>query len=361
MMFGKKRSKKTVRKEREKLQARQKIWENPSVVEKLFRDEDWLDFEVRHVEEPVPSKQMLDRIEEEIVQEEKRKSQQVRRSIRLHRMLEIGIAAALLLFISFAYWQADTQLVEIQDRQSVDAVVDHWVTRRNDTELVDTLVLPDQSKVHLFAQSEIRYLAGFSTNARDVQLTGKAFFSVTKDSGRPFSVFASGTKTTALGTSFTVDARLDAARTVVELHSGKVLVASTAKEPTFENTFLDKPGANLLLDNQGHMLQVAKPKQDIAKVVEKPLVQPASTSMLEFENMPLAEVFKQLEEVYSCAIVLEDSAIAQIHYTASINQQDEELSDVIAVISLINNLRYELDSSGTYHIYQQELAIKENK
>src|ERR1044071_6890427 len=68
-----------------------------------------------------------------------------------------------------------------------------------------TLKLPDESLVELPANSRIAYANNFdSVDTRDIYLSGKAFFKVTKTPARPFRVFANEIVTKVLGTSFTV-------------------------------------------------------------------------------------------------------------------------------------------------------------
>lgn len=69
-----------------------------------------------------------------------------------------------------------------------------------------TVVLPDGSKVWLNADSELSYPSTFSDNQRDVQLKGEAFFDISHDKRRPFTVNTLRAMIQVLGTKFNVQA-----------------------------------------------------------------------------------------------------------------------------------------------------------
>src|SRR3546814_17700403 len=71
------------------------------------------------------------------------------------------------------------------------------------------LVLPDGSKVHLNAESTLKYPTRFSEHERVVELEGEAFFEVRKSETRPFKVASYGQVVEVLGTTFNVYAYHD--------------------------------------------------------------------------------------------------------------------------------------------------------
>jgi hypothetical protein len=73
------------------------------------------------------------------------------------------------------------------------------------------LVLPDGSKVWLNATSSIKFPVAFTGNSRRVELTGEAYFEVTKNPARPFKVIVppqpgrhEGAEVEVLGTHFNI-------------------------------------------------------------------------------------------------------------------------------------------------------------
>ncbi|MBD1433507.1 FecR family protein [Sphingobacterium sp. DN00404] len=344
-----------------KQQVRKKIWEDPTIIEEMFNDAEWQQYQ-EGTESQMPSQKMAQHIEEEIRREERKAQQREIRLQRSSRIMQGGIAAAILLLISFQVWHQSQQINQhaqhpnVQKDIAVDAVQPQWISVVNNTDKMDTIRLPDHSIVHLFAQSSLRYRHDFVGESRDIQLDGKAYFDVAKDSKRPFSVYANGTKTTALGTSFTIDTRVEREHTVVELHSGKVVVASTADIPVFENVFLDQKGASLLFDASMHIVRhqrgVAERPEKVEVVTENPEML-TTGNLLHMENIPLSNVFHVLQETYGIPIHARENNINRIQYTGVINTESETLADVLTVICLINELHYEQDEEGAYIIYRQ--------
>lgn len=333
--------------------ARKKIWEDPTIIEEMFNDSEWQRYQ-EAADDAVPSQKMARHIESEIDRDEQ---QALRREVRLrraNRVMQVGIAAALFLFISFQLWQpsqrvAQPDALHYAQQDSGRVVVPRWVSIFNDSDQIDTVHLPDRSTVHLFAQSSLRYRDDFAVAARDIYLEGKGFFDVAKDTKRPFSVYAGATKTTALGTSFTIDTHREKQHTAVELHTGKIVVASTADIPAFENVFLNRKGASLLLDAN---MQIVRPerKEKPARLAET--AAPATTgSQLYMENIPLPDVFATLEQAYQTNIHIQDEHIRTIQYTGIIDPEKETLVDVLTVICLINDLHYDTHEDGSFHIY----------
>lgn len=73
--------------------------------------------------------------------------------------------------------------------------------------LVTSIILPDNTKVWLNANSHIEYPTYFEGNTREVSITGEVYFAVTKDSKKPFIVNVNDAfKLKVTGTEFNVQA-----------------------------------------------------------------------------------------------------------------------------------------------------------
>lgn len=105
------------------------------------------------------------------------------------------------------------------------------------------LVLPDGSKVWLNAASSIRYPAAFTGNERRVEITGEAYFEVTKKK-LPFIVAFKGAEVKVLGTHFNVNSYAYENARRVTLLEGSVRVSQSA---TGNNTVVLTPGKQAVL------------------------------------------------------------------------------------------------------------------
>lgn len=102
-------------------------------------------------------------------------------------------------------------------------LVPNIIEKQNPRGQKSSFLLPDGTKVFLNSESTITYLDGFEGEQRKIQLSGEAFFEVVRDEQKPFVVETKNLTTTALGTSFNVDAYPNETEEVV-LVSGKVKV-----------------------------------------------------------------------------------------------------------------------------------------
>jgi len=90
------------------------------------------------------------------------------------------------------------------------------------------VVLPDGTRVWLNAASSLRYPTAFTGNERRVELTGEAYFEVSKDPSKPFNVKTSTQTVTVLGTHFNINSYTDEGATKTTLLEGSVRVTGNA-------------------------------------------------------------------------------------------------------------------------------------
>jgi transmembrane sensor len=90
------------------------------------------------------------------------------------------------------------------------------------------LTLPDGSGVMLGPESVLRIAAGYGAGAREVELTGDGYFTVTHDAARPFRVRAANGVIRDLGTRFVVRARRGEPGVRVVVAEGSVALGRAA-------------------------------------------------------------------------------------------------------------------------------------
>ncbi|WP_433902871.1 FecR family protein [Sphingobacterium puteale] len=339
---------------------RKKIWKMPFLINGLFKDEDWAQFDGAKSDKQIPGDKMLSFIQKEILAAEQRKERKIIRKHRVVRMLRYTAAAAVLVFFSFHFisqWTKEEPALSnkggaVAQQPAADKDTS-WTLIENKNPQSMLLDLPDGSRVRLFSRSHIRYTKEFTGKSRDIQLVGKAYFDVASDPGRPFSVFAAGTKTTALGTSFTINTSMQNKAVTVALHTGKVLISSVSNR--FREVFLNSPGQRLSVNRRGLTTVEIPRKKRIAK--EPDLSAP---ELLNLKNTPMPIVLQGLENAFGHKIHIADHVISEIHYTGEIDIHKEKLKDILTTICLINELRYVTNPDGSYTLYKQEKTKTEN-
>lgn len=87
------------------------------------------------------------------------------------------------------------------------------------------LTLPDGTEICVNAGSELQYPAVFSKDKRWVKLRGNAYFNVSHDPDRPFTVETELCDIEVLGTSFDIEAYPNSGEFLATLISGKIKLA----------------------------------------------------------------------------------------------------------------------------------------
>lgn len=170
-----------------------------------------------------------------------------------------------------------------------------------------TVTLPDGSVVTLNANSRLHYARNWDTNkSREVWIEGEAFFKVSHlhqsgsiKAGDRFIVHAQKVNIEVLGTSFNVNNRRGIAN--VALLTGKVgLSTGSATKPVI----IMKPGEVVeYLDSKNSFKKTVRNSQDYASW---------TTGKFYFNNTPLTEVFRKIEDIYGYQIVVKDPALRNI-------------------------------------------------
>lgn len=189
----------------------------------------------------------------------------------------IGAAAAVLALVGMAAWFT-------LERNAPD-----WVAIATSPGQTKDVYLPDSSLVALAGDSWVRYDARrYGKERRAVEMKGKAFFQVTRDEVRPFSVKTGRTEVTVLGTSFQVDER--PAATEVHVVAGKVrFAAGKEKEPVILTAGMS---ARYAMEN-GEITVATE--ADANKLAWR-------TGRLRFVETPLEKVIEDLSDYYQVRI-----------------------------------------------------------
>lgn len=213
-------------------------------------------------------------------------------------------AASVVLAIGCCYWWLNRSV----DRDPVIAPKPPalaTILSNNSGVVLDT-VLPDGSNVHLYPGSEVRFTAAYNTRDRELDMNGRALFDVRQEPEKPFLVHAGTFTTTVLGTKFEVNTEI-AGKFLVRLLSGKVVVRSTSMKAVYL-----KPGQSLVYD-----LRSKRPVVDGDKQKE---LSPAPE--LNYSNLPLGILFKQLEQEEGIQIICADSLSMDKFFTGTFLKSD---------------------------------------
>lgn len=188
------------------------------------------------------------------------------------------------------------------------------------------LVLPDNSKVYLNANTSIEYPEDFKGNTREIKLEGEAFFEITKDASHPFIIHTANAYTKVLGTSFNVFARKNTDQIIVSVKTGKVEVGIDEQH----NVQLE-PGytANVNLVNKD-VEKVITPSENYLSWKTKEII---------FSDVTIAEVIAFMETYYDVKVEANEEILA-CHFTGKFN--DPSLTELLNVLELSNGIQFEI-------------------
>lgn len=194
---------------------------------------------------------------------------------------------------------------------------------------IDSVALGDGTKVILAANSAIRYPDKMNSPLRQVTLVkGQAFFKVHRDEKRPFSVGIGQSKVTVLGTSFNINYTKTAISLAVK--TGKVMFAAN-----------DASASSVLVAGQALKYDLVVQRIEWENGAN---ANSWVTRRLEFVDMPLDEVCKQLSAYYNVHINLNDSKHAVKKFNA--NFTNSSLEEVLAVLKQTYKIKIDTNENN---------------
>ncbi|HSF53836.1 MAG TPA: FecR domain-containing protein [Algoriphagus sp.] len=192
------------------------------------------------------------------------------------------------------------------------------------------LTLWDGSKVVLNSGSSIRYIKNFEPDQRVVELTGEAFFEVTKDPSRPFIVKTNHLSTRVLGTSFNIKA-IENETVEVALFTGRVEVSVSSEQSKSINL---TPGEALSFNPDSQQVRKGNFNQEnVIAWTQKTIV---------FEQTHMNEIKRVLENWYGVEIQFLNRPDKDLEINAKF--KDQSLEDVLEGLSYSARFDFEINS-----------------
>jgi ferric-dicitrate binding protein FerR (iron transport regulator) len=177
------------------------------------------------------------------------------------------------------------------------------------------IVLPDDTRVWLNAASSIRYPLAFSSDERRVEITGEAYFEVTKNKQQPFRVVYLNQELEVVGTHFNINAYADEPLAKTTLIEGAVKI---------DNKYTLTPGDQAQL-NKSNIVEIIRPvdvTESIAWINDQ----------FEFNEADIYEIMRQISRNYDVDVEFEGKIPAE-HFTGKISHK-ETLPHVIQILEL---------------------------
>ena len=192
--------------------------------------------------------------------------------------------------------------------------------------------LDDGSFVHMNAVSTISYPQQFEPSKREIEISGEAYFDISRDENRPFSIKVRNYEVTVLGTSFNIAAYPDEEYFSVSVESGSVQVNLNSD---MDPVVLTKDQKLIYSSDTGKLkIETVNAEDELSW----------RRGILRFDATPMAQVEKMLERWYGVDIVIADASI--YNKTLSGVHQNENLKSVIEALTFATGTKYQISDNS---------------
>jgi len=200
--------------------------------------------------------------------------------------------------------------------------------------------LPDGSKISVEPSSRFSYPKQFGEGARNVYLTGEAFFEVTHDAAHPFIVHTPHANVMVLGTSFNVEANASGfVRVVVSNGRVKVQTTGTDKE---QQAVIINASQSVVYNNATNEIQ------KIEAPVDAVFYRQRHNGKFSYEGVPVAKVAADIERYYHVPVSLEENLNGCAFYGQF--RADDNVERAISLITLSLNASMKKNNHGKGYI-----------
>lgn len=212
---------------------------------------------------------------------------------------------------------------------------DTQTVRYADITQTENVLLPDGSEVTLYPHSTLAFRYADDGIARQVELTGKAFFHVKNRDNAPFKISTPSITVEVLGTSFLVDAAHDS-KSGVFVESGRVKVSTS-----HNNVILEANEKVEVTDGQMTLGLIDDPASFFGE----------GDSILVFKNSPIATVVQEVERQTGVKIEL-GKGLEKNRVTSKINASEKE--SIAAELAFLCGCRCDTVEKGRlYKLYYE--------
>nr|WP_295927968.1 FecR domain-containing protein [uncultured Dyadobacter sp.] len=203
------------------------------------------------------------------------------------------------------------------------------------------VVLPDGTRVTLNAGSSISYPKAFSSDIRRVELTGEAFFDVTRNERAPFVIHTGDVTTRVLGTSFNIRAYPENNAVQVAVVEGKVKVNAKIGS-------VDHDASVCLTKSEMATFQKEAGELIVGTYDEKEQIG-WKDGMLYFQKADFESTIIRLERWYGVRFEVAPTVRMDADWRFSGKFQEKSLDYILGVMSYPNRFAYKV-TNNTVHL-----------
>ncbi|MDR2914959.1 MAG: FecR domain-containing protein [Tannerella sp.] len=189
------------------------------------------------------------------------------------------------------------------------------------------ILLPDSSEIWLNAGSTVKYPRKFKEEQRLIFLDGEAYFSVRKNTGKPFIVETKQLTVKVLGTQFNVKAYTGDEKVITTLTSGKVQVTTGTS-----GSQVLKPNEQLIYNKKTNNFSITEiPADETSGWLAGQLI---------FSNTSFDEIIQTLERRFDVTIENKTVIYSNKQYTIKF-LKNENLTEILDILREMIGISYQ--------------------
>jgi len=197
------------------------------------------------------------------------------------------------------------------------------------------VTLPDNTLVWINSDSRLVYNKPFTKRAREVYLSGEAYFDVTKNERKHFVVKTDDVNIRVVGTEFNVKSYPGENLLEATLVKGIVNIEYMKESPKAENIQLTMGQRAIVNRTNGNI--------DLQDNVEVINYISWKNGELRFIQSDMEDIIKQLERKFDIEIIIKTNQLKEKKYTGKF-ENDESLVQIFEVINISTPINYYIDN-----------------
>lgn len=195
------------------------------------------------------------------------------------------------------------------------------------------LVLADSTRVWLNSESTLRYPVQFAGNIRTVELTGEAYFEVSKKEGIPFVVSSGNQRVKVLGTQFNISSYPENPAIFTTLVEGSVEV-SLENNPEAK-IFLKPSEQSCFLKDED---QIQKRNVDVSSYIAW------KDGRFVFRDQMLGDIMTTLSKWYDVQVVFANEEQKKLRFTGNL-ERHADFNNILEKIEMTNEVKFEITNN----------------
>jgi transmembrane sensor len=195
---------------------------------------------------------------------------------------------------------------------------------------ISKCILADGTEVWLNAGTTIKYDPSLKGDFREVSLDGEAYFKVSKNKHKPFTVTTEHAQIKVLGTIFNLKAYSGENKVETTLEEGSVVFSlnESATKPVEL-----KPGEQLVYNISEKKIMLGK--------VETYLHTAWKDGKFVFKDADLKTIIQELEKLYDVRIHLENDSLLKLHFRGMF-EYEQNIFSALEALERTTNMKYRM-------------------